>query len=160
MTEEIAYLKEVKSYSNSYVTFGDGAKGKIKGIGKLTGPDLPSLDNVLLVEGLTANLISISQLCDQELNVSFNNSECMVTSKDQEVMKGSRSKDNCYLWQSQHKSQGISCMITKEDETKLWHQKLGHLNLTSMKKIISEDAVRRLPHLKIEEGKICGECQI
>jgi hypothetical protein len=51
-------------------------------------------------------------------------------------------------------------MITKEDETKLWHQKLGHLNLKSMKKIIREDAIRGLPNLKIEEGKICGECQI
>jgi hypothetical protein len=67
MTGEKAYLQEIKNYSNSYVTFGDGAKGKIKGIGKLNGPELPNLDNVLLVEGLTANLISISQLCDQGL---------------------------------------------------------------------------------------------
>ncbi|KAK2359751.1 hypothetical protein QL285_085096 [Trifolium repens] len=135
MTREKAYLKEVKNYSNSYVTFSDGAKGKIKGIGKLSGLELPNLDNVLLVEGLTVNLISISQLCDQGLKASFNNSECIVSNKDQEIMKGSRSKDNCYLWQSQHKKQGISCMITKEDETKLWHQKLGHLNLKSMRKL-------------------------
>jgi hypothetical protein len=160
MTGEKAYLKEVKNYSNSYVTFGDGPKGKIKGIGNLSGPELPNLDNVLLVEGLTANLISISQLCDQGLKVSFNNSECIVSNKGQEIMKGSRSKDNCYLWQSQHKKQGISCMITKEDETKLWHQKLGHLNLKSMRKLIIENAVRGLPKFKIEEGKICGECQI
>ena len=43
---------------------------------------------------------------------------------------------------------------------KLWHQKLGHLNLKSMKKIISEEAIRGLPKMKIEEGRICGECQI
>jgi hypothetical protein len=29
------YLKDIKSYTTSYLTFGDGAKGKIKGIGKL-----------------------------------------------------------------------------------------------------------------------------
>ncbi|MCI58251.1 gag-pol polyprotein, partial [Trifolium medium] len=29
-----------------------------------------------------------------------------------------------------------------------------------MKRKISKDAVRGLPQLKIEEGKICGECQI
>jgi hypothetical protein len=123
MTGEKAYLKEVKAYSNSYVTFGDGAKGRIKGICKLCGPDLPKHGNVLLVEGLTSNLISIRQLCDQELNVNFDNSKCIVSNKSQEVMKGTRSKENCYMRQSQHKSQGISCMITKEDETKLWHQK-------------------------------------
>src|ERR1044072_2882157 len=29
-----------------------------------------------------------------------------------------------------------------------------------MRNIISDEAVRGLPRLKIEEGKICGECQI
>jgi hypothetical protein len=29
-----------------------------------------------------------------------------------------------------------------------------------MKKVIIEEAIRGLPKLKLEEGKICGECQI
>ncbi|MCI64475.1 hypothetical protein A2U01_0085733, partial [Trifolium medium] len=29
-----------------------------------------------------------------------------------------------------------------------------------MKKAIAEEAIRGLPKLKIEEGTICGECQI
>ncbi|MCI20890.1 gag-pol polyprotein, partial [Trifolium medium] len=29
-----------------------------------------------------------------------------------------------------------------------------------MKKAISEEAIRGIPKLKIEEGNICGECQI
>ncbi|MCI63984.1 gag-pol polyprotein, partial [Trifolium medium] len=59
------FLVDLKSYSTSFMTFGDGAKGEIKGVGKLVNSGLPKLDNVLLVKGLTANLISISQLCDQ-----------------------------------------------------------------------------------------------
>ena len=59
------YLIDLKAYATSYVTFGDGAKGRIKGIGKLARTGSPLLDDVLLVEGLTANMISISQLCDQ-----------------------------------------------------------------------------------------------
>lgn len=51
-------------------------------------------------------------------------------------------------------------MISKVDGTKIWHQKLGHLNLKNKINIISEDVVRGLLKLKIEEGKICGECQI
>lgn len=38
--------------------------------------------------------------------------------------------------------------------------KLGHLNLKSMIKIIYKDAILGFPKLKIEEGKIYGECQI
>lgn len=64
MIGENNYLAELKSYSNSYVNFGNGAKGRIKRICKVESPSFPCLDDVLLVEGLTANLINISQLCD------------------------------------------------------------------------------------------------
>jgi hypothetical protein len=50
--------------------------------------------------------------------------------------------------------------MTKEEEVKLWHQKLGHMNLKGMKRIMSEEAIRGLPKLIIEEGNVCGECQI
>src|ERR1044072_7941120 len=53
------FLVDLKAYSTSYVTFGDGAKGIIKGIGKLVRPRSPCLDYVFLAEGLNANLISI-----------------------------------------------------------------------------------------------------
>lgn len=68
---------------------------KIKGIVKLVYPGLSSLDNMLLVERLTTKLTNISQLCDQGLNASFNKSECIVSSKVQEMLrKESSSKDN------------------------------------------------------------------
>ena len=44
--------------------FGDGAKGTMIDKGLLKVPNMPKLENVLLMDGLRANLISISQLCD------------------------------------------------------------------------------------------------
>ncbi|GAU36127.1 hypothetical protein TSUD_292870 [Trifolium subterraneum] len=161
MTGIDKFLVDMKTYSTSFVTFGDGAKGEIVGIGKLINNSLPKLDNVLLVKGLTANLISISQLCDQGLKVNFTKTECLVTDdKGELLMNGVRSKDNCYLWVPQEDTSLSTCLIAKEDEVKLWHQRLAHLNLKSLKKAISEEAIRGLPKLKIEEGHICGECQI
>lgn len=55
MTGERRYTKGLKNYSQSYVTFGDGARRKIKRLGKLVYPSLPSLDEVPLVEGLAVN---------------------------------------------------------------------------------------------------------
>lgn len=46
MTGKNKYLESVKSYKSSYVAFGNGAKGEILGIGKLTDCGLPKLDNV------------------------------------------------------------------------------------------------------------------
>lgn len=92
---------------------------------------------MLQVKGLTTNLINISQLYDQVLNVSYNNSKCIVSNKDQVVLiKGSRSTDNCYMW--------ISHPSTK---------------VKSMKEIIFEDGVNGFPKLKIEDGKIHDACQ-
>ena len=88
----------MRPYASSYVTFSDGAKRKILGIGNLIKHGLPILDNVLLVKGLTANLISISQLCDQGMEINFSKLECQITDKKGEVhMRGTGSKDNCYL---------------------------------------------------------------
>ncbi|XP_031091039.1 uncharacterized protein LOC115996034 [Ipomoea triloba] len=68
MTGSKEFLKNVIPYTGQ-VTFGDGIKGDIMGIGILNVAGLPSLSKVLLVQGLKANLSSINQLCDQKLNV-------------------------------------------------------------------------------------------
>lgn len=98
MTGVKKFLVDIKSYFTSYVTFGDGSKVEIKGVRKLDYIGLPSLNDVLFVKGMSANLISISQICDQGLKVNFTKSECLVTNeKNKVIMKGARSKDNCYI---------------------------------------------------------------
>jgi len=120
MTGVDKYLEDVKPYATSYVTFDDGAKGKIVGIGNLVKHGLPILDDVLLVKGLTANLISISQLCDLELQVNFTKPKCQISNEKGEVlMRGTRSKDNCYLWISQEEAYISTCLLSKEEEIKL-----------------------------------------
>jgi hypothetical protein len=139
MTGVKNYLINVDAYSNSFVTFGDGAKGEIKGIGRLAHNGLPKLDDVLLVKGLTANLISISQLCDQGLKVNFTRAECLVSNdKGEVVMRGVRSKNNCYLWVPQEQASSSSCLVTKEDKVRLCHQKIKYSNSTEMKKSLAD----------------------
>ncbi|XP_050896014.1 uncharacterized protein LOC127102712 [Lathyrus oleraceus] len=133
MTGVKKFLENIKPYSIGHVTFGYGAKGEIKGVGRLACTGLPSLDNVLL---------------------------CLVINeKNQVLMKGVRSNDNYYLWSSKQTNLTSTCLISKEDEVNLWHQKLGHLHLKGMKKIMSQEVIREIPKLKIKEGKICGECK-
>ncbi|XP_050920063.1 uncharacterized protein LOC127137667 [Lathyrus oleraceus] len=71
MTSIKKFLENIKSYSTSYVTAGDGDKGEIKGVGRLACTGHLSPDNVMLVKGLTTNLISISQLCDEGIKGKF-----------------------------------------------------------------------------------------
>ncbi|CAM8932100.1 unnamed protein product [Rhodiola kirilowii] len=66
MTGNPQYLINVKPIrKRRVVTFGDGGKGQVIGCGTLKVPDLPELEDILLVDGLKVNLISISRLCDE-----------------------------------------------------------------------------------------------
>ena len=116
---------------------------------------IPKLTNVWLVEGLKATLISISQLCDQNLLVRFTKNKCLVVVDESEksIMKGVRSPDNCYLL-----TLPATCLKIAVDEAELWHRKLRHVNYRSMKKIVSVGALRGIPELKTDSWKLCGPC--
>ena len=43
------------------ITFGDNGKGKVKGLGKIAISNEFSISNVLLVESLNFNLLSVAQ---------------------------------------------------------------------------------------------------
>lgn len=136
------------------VTYGGGAKGRI--VGKGTNiPDFPDLKNVFYVEGLTANLISISQLCDDGMLVKFDKHSCEVFDNSNKcVMFGNRSPDNCYQANREGK-----CHLVKLDETDLWHQRLRHANMKNIQKLLNCDVVQGLPKLEFKSDKVCGPCQ-
>ena len=60
------------------VTFGDGSKSVIRGIGTVDIPGLLVFEDVWYVDGLKANLLNISQICDNGLNVLFTKYECEI----------------------------------------------------------------------------------
>ena len=57
-------INENKSNGIDSITFGDNGKGKVKGLGKIAISNDWSISNVLLVESLNFNLLSVAQLCD------------------------------------------------------------------------------------------------
>lgn len=99
MIGERIYIKELKIYSSRYITFGDGPRRKINGMAKLITSNFPYIEDVMLLEGLNANLIIICQLCDQGMIVNLYNDEFIATGLDNKtLMKGSKSKDHYYVW--------------------------------------------------------------
>ncbi|KAA0045047.1 gag-pol polyprotein [Cucumis melo var. makuwa] len=60
-----SFFSELSECNIGSVMFGDREKGRIIGKGTINHPGLPYLLDVRLVQGLSANLISIGQLSDQ-----------------------------------------------------------------------------------------------
>lgn len=138
------------------MTFGDGGQGKIRAMG-VTGSEranLPRLINVYYVDGLKANLISVSQLCDEGLEVIFNSKECRaVDEKGSIVLYGIRSGNNCYMWKPSH-----LCMTACESKLDLWHRKLEHMNTHGLTRLVNADVVRGIPDLEKHTETVCGAC--
>ena len=78
------------------VTFGDNSKGKIMGIGTVSMSSNLMIENVLLVKGLKHNLLSISQLCDKNYKVIFDNNKCCINSPDGKALIVGLRHDNVY----------------------------------------------------------------
>ncbi|KAA0053320.1 gag-pol polyprotein [Cucumis melo var. makuwa] len=85
MTGNQSFFTELEKCTSGHVTFGDGARGRIIAKENIDKSNLPCLNEVRNVDGLKANLISISQLCDQGYSVNFNNTGCVVTDKNNQV---------------------------------------------------------------------------
>ena len=86
-----------ESKNGGNVTFNDGSKSQIRGKGINSLPRLPDIANVLYVEGLKENLLSISQIYDQDFMVLFSKGKCLVLDEfRKKLISGVRTLDNCY----------------------------------------------------------------
>lgn len=135
------HLEDFKSLKGGRVTFGDGSQGGIKGRWK-TIDSRPPLNKVYIVNGLNANLISISQLCNEGLMVQSTSKDCKaLNDENKAVFHGVRSGNNGYIWQKEHQ-----CFIA-HNEMNLWHQRLGHMNSRHMTDLVRKGMVRGIPPL-------------
>ncbi|CAM8903189.1 unnamed protein product [Rhodiola kirilowii] len=118
MTRNPRFLTKIEWISGKTVTFGDGIEGRVVGRGTLNVPGLPRLTEVVLVEGLQANLISISQLCDGNNQVQFTQDNCIVqNNQNQIVLTGRRASNNCYLVDSGLPTAMTPYMLKKDIKT-------------------------------------------
>ena len=97
MTGNKALFKNLFEGKIGTVTFGDGSKSVIRGIGTTGILGLPMFEYVWFVNGLKANLLSINQIFDNGLNVLFTKGECEILNEGGDcICVGIRTTDNCY----------------------------------------------------------------
>ena len=78
MTRDRSLFKKFKPKKCGNVTFRYGSKSQIKRKEIISLLELPNIANVLYVEGPRVNLLSISQICDQDFMVLFSKGRCLV----------------------------------------------------------------------------------
>jgi hypothetical protein len=144
------------------VKFGDNSKGKIIGIGNIGKTHSLVIEDVLLVDGLKHNLLSISQLCDKGYNVIFKSIMCIIVNEiDNQVLFVAFRNENVYTIDFDNMTSKESiCLAAINENSWLWHRRLGHANMELLSKLSKLDLVKGLPVTKFVKDKICDACQL
>jgi len=78
---------------------------------------------------------------------------------DQVIFKGFR-YNNLYLVDFTSDDANLrTCLFTKSSLGWLWHRRLAHVGMSTLKKLLKKDMVRGLKDVVFEKDKLCSACQ-
>ena len=85
------------------------------------------IENVVLVDGLKHNLLSVSQLYDKDFNVIFDELACSVIDRQTNACIFFRFRENnAYMIDMSNMQCNATCLNAFNDDSWLWHRRLGH----------------------------------
>ena len=138
MTRSKEMLVDIKpNSSNMCVTYGDGSSSKVLGLGKVVvSPDTAIVD-VMLVETLSYNLLSIGKLASMGFATFFDvDIVVLLWSKTLTLAYVGHVENGLYVVDFDKKpTQAATCLMAKADVVWLWHRRLAHINIRSLQSL-------------------------
>jgi hypothetical protein len=124
------WIRKQNQYNNEECTLALQAKHKKRGwyveiIGKcivIFGNKNTKAENILLVEDMKHNILSVSQICDQCHKVTFDSQKCKIRKEVSRklIATTARTSSNTYVLSEIGNEK---CCLGKEDESWLWNMK-------------------------------------
>jgi hypothetical protein len=143
------------------VTFEDGNKGLVKGLGKIAISPDHSISNVFLVDSLDYNLLSVSQLCKMCYNCLFTDIGVVVfTRSDDSITFKGVLEGQLYLVNfNDNQAELDTCLIPKTNVGWLWHHRLAHVGMKNLHKLLKGEHILGLTNVHFDKDRICSACQ-
>ncbi|GKC28711.1 retrovirus-related pol polyprotein from transposon TNT 1-94, partial [Tanacetum coccineum] len=98
------------------------------------------------------------QICDNKCRVTFSEHDSEITKDGKVIGRGIRNK-GLYVMKLGNKPKEQICLATIDENSTLWHRRLGHANMRLIQSLASKDLVRNLPRLKFDQH-FCDACKI
>jgi hypothetical protein len=135
----------------------DSAKIIGKGTARI-GNKNTKAENILLVEDMKHNLLSVIQMCDQGHNVIFDSQKCEIRKEGSGKLIATvvRTSNNIYVLSE---IRNEKCFLGKEYEIWLWHRRMGHIHFDNLVKFIKSEAIREMPQIMKPTNTLCKHCQ-
>ena len=104
------------------------------------------------------NLLSISQICDQDFMVLFSKGKCLVMNESgKKLISGVHTLDNCF---GLVPNADIVCNSIRLPNEDLWHQRMGHASYKHLFIVSKHESVLGIPKLCRMSNMVCGSCQL
>ncbi|GJR43331.1 retrovirus-related pol polyprotein from transposon TNT 1-94 [Tanacetum coccineum] len=98
------------------------------------------------------------QICDNKCKVIFTEHDSEIIKNKKVIGKGIR-KGGLYVMKLGNKPEDKICLATLDENSTLWHRRLGHANMQLIQSLASKELVRNLPKLKYDQH-FCDACKI
>ncbi|GJS96621.1 retrovirus-related pol polyprotein from transposon TNT 1-94 [Tanacetum coccineum] len=98
------------------------------------------------------------QICDNKCRVTFSEHDSEITKDGKVIGRGIRKK-RLYVMKLGNKPKDKICLATIDENSTLWHRRLGHANMRLIQSLASKELVRNLPKLKFNQH-FCDACKI
>ncbi|GJS38167.1 retrovirus-related pol polyprotein from transposon TNT 1-94 [Tanacetum coccineum] len=99
-----------------------------------------------------------TQICDNKCRVIFSEHDSEITKDGKVIGRGIRKK-GLYVMKLGNKPEDKICLTTINENSTLWHRRLGRANMRLIQSLASKELVRNLPKLKFDQH-FCDACKI
>ncbi|KAL8123368.1 hypothetical protein AgCh_011369 [Apium graveolens] len=161
MTGQRGKFKELDERVSGKVKFGDGSMVCIKGKGTVAfqckNDEERTLSEVYYISNLCNNIKSLGQLSETGNKFVFDGDYLWVYEASGKLsMKVKRTENRLYKISLEDSKP--SCLLTKrEEDTWLWHARLGHVNFQALELMSLEKMAYGIPTL-VQPVKRCEGC--
>ncbi|GJX91875.1 retrovirus-related pol polyprotein from transposon TNT 1-94 [Tanacetum coccineum] len=116
--------------------------------------------NVIFGSNLRGNIIGKvwDKYVIKKCRVTFSEYDSEINKDDKIICRGIRNK-GLYVMTLGNKPKDKICLATIDENSTLWHRRLGHANMRLIQSLASKELVRNLPKLKFDQH-FCDACKI
>ncbi|KAL0423820.1 UNVERIFIED_CONTAM: Retrovirus-related Pol polyprotein from transposon TNT 1-94 [Sesamum radiatum] len=143
------------------VKLGDNHIVKVEGKGSVainTRKGRRIINDFMYIPNLRTNLFSVGQMMEKGYTLHFGGDSCTIYDNKDKTLKIAevRMKEHrCFPIHLQY--MGRTAMKAQEDQSWLWHRRLGHFNFQGLKILHQKKMMTDLPQIQAVEGA-CEAC--
>jgi hypothetical protein len=133
----------------------------VLGVGKISITQDHAITNILHVDSLSYNLLSVSQLCEMGYDCHFTDKGVTaIRREDSSIAFTGRMKSKFYLVDfNKSEAKLENFLVAKSNMGWLWHHRLAHVGMRNLAKLLKDEHILGLTNVHFEKDRICKVCQ-